>query len=61
MMRLDPDLREMYGRNAAKIGLEAIEALDDRPRAKYVFRHCYQAHTARRGQDDDSCRIGPGL
>ncbi|MGO8876649.1 MAG: formate--tetrahydrofolate ligase [Acidimicrobiales bacterium] len=33
---LDPALLEHYGENVAKIKLEAIEALSERPRAKYV-------------------------
>jgi formate--tetrahydrofolate ligase len=33
---LDPALLEHYGENVAKIKLGAIEALSDRPRAKYV-------------------------
>ncbi len=35
-MGLTPDLLEPYGRDVAKIRLEAIDALADRPRAKYV-------------------------
>jgi formate--tetrahydrofolate ligase len=35
-MGLRPDLLEPYGRDVMKIRLEAIEALADRPKAKYV-------------------------
>jgi formate--tetrahydrofolate ligase len=35
-MGLSPDLLEPYGRHVMKVGLEAIERLADRPRAKYV-------------------------
>jgi formate--tetrahydrofolate ligase len=35
-MGIDPALLEHYGENVAKIKLEAIEALADRPKAKYV-------------------------
>jgi formate--tetrahydrofolate ligase len=35
-MGLTPDLLEPYGRHVMKVSLDAIEALADRPRAKYV-------------------------
>jgi formate--tetrahydrofolate ligase len=35
-MGLSPDLLEPYGRHVMKVSLDAIEALADRPRAKYV-------------------------
>src|SRR6195256_7063039 len=35
-MGIDPHLLEPYGHDVAKIKLEAIEELKDRPRAKYV-------------------------
>ncbi len=35
-MGIGPELLEMYGEHVAKIKLEAIERLADRPRAKYV-------------------------
>jgi formate--tetrahydrofolate ligase len=35
-MGLTPDLLEPYGRNVMKVDLAAIDALADRPRAKYV-------------------------
>src|SRR5215510_7457675 len=35
-MGLTPDLLEPYGRHVMKVDLSAIEALADRPRAKYV-------------------------
>lgn len=35
-MGLPPDLLEPYGRHVMKVGLDAIEALSARPRAKYV-------------------------
>ena len=36
-MGLDPALLEPYGNDVAKVRLEAIEALADRPKAKYVI------------------------
>ncbi len=36
-MGLDPALLEPYGHDVAKVRLEAIEALADRPKAKYVI------------------------
>ncbi|MFP5073163.1 formate--tetrahydrofolate ligase [Pseudonocardia nantongensis] len=36
-MGLDPDLLEPYGRDVAKVRLDAIDTLADRPRAKYVI------------------------
>jgi formate--tetrahydrofolate ligase len=35
-MGIGPDLLEPYGTNVAKISLDAVEALADRPRARYV-------------------------
>jgi formate--tetrahydrofolate ligase len=35
-MGLDPDLLEPYGKSLAKISLDAIDQLKDRPKAKYV-------------------------
>lgn len=35
-MGIGPDFIEPYGRGAAKISLDAIDALSDRPKAKYV-------------------------
>src|SRR5258705_2819387 len=35
-MGIDPHLLEPYGHDVAKIKLDGIEALKDRPRAKYV-------------------------
>ena len=35
-MGIGPDLLEPYGGSVAKVKLEAIEALAERPRAKYV-------------------------
>ncbi len=36
-MGLSPDLTEQYGNDVLKISLDAIDALADRPRAKYVL------------------------
>ena len=36
-MGIEPDLLEHHGRHVAKVDLRAIEALADRPRAKYVI------------------------
>jgi formate--tetrahydrofolate ligase len=35
-MGIGPDLLEPYGANVAKVSLDAVEALADRPRARYV-------------------------
>ena len=35
-MGIGPDLLEPYGSNVAKVSLDAVEALADRPRARYV-------------------------
>src|SRR3984957_8331639 len=35
-MGIDPGLLEPYGSDVAKISLDAVEALADRPRARYV-------------------------
>src|SRR5271163_506243 len=35
-MGIEPDLLEPYGTNVAKVSLDAIQALADRPRARYV-------------------------
>ena len=35
-MGIAPDFLEPYGANVAKVSLDAVEALADRPRARYV-------------------------
>ena len=35
-MGIGPDLLELYGANVAKVSLDAVQALADRPRARYV-------------------------
>src|ERR1700735_4991267 len=35
-MGIAPELLEPYGANVAKVSLDAVEALADRPRARYV-------------------------
>ena len=55
-MGLPPELLERYGRDVTKIELDAIEALADRPRAKYVVVTGDDADAAGRGQDADHGR-----
>ena len=50
-MGIGPHLLEPHGDDLAKIRLEAIDELADRPKAQVRRRHGHHADAARRGQD----------
>ena len=59
-MGIGEHLLEPYGSSLAKIRLEAIEELSDRPNGEVRGRHGDHADAARRGQDHDDGRARPG-
>ncbi len=59
-MGIEPRLLEHYGESVAKIKLEAIAELADRPEGQVRGRLCDHPDAARRGQDDDCRRSRPG-
>ena len=59
-MGIGQHLLEPYGDELAKIRLEAIDELADRPKAKYVVVTAITPDPARRGQDHHDGRARPG-
>src|ERR1700727_1104193 len=57
-MGIGPELLEPYGTNVAKVSLDAVEALADRPRARYVV--VTAAPPAPRGEGKTTTRVGLG-
>jgi formate--tetrahydrofolate ligase len=55
------DLLEPYGTAVAKVKLEAIEELTDRPKAKYVVVSAYHPYASGRGEDHYYRGVGTGL
>jgi formate--tetrahydrofolate ligase len=60
-MGIDPDLLEPYGRSVAKISLDAIEALGDRPRAKYVLVSAITPTPLGEGKTTTTVGLGQGM
>ncbi|MGC0249351.1 formate--tetrahydrofolate ligase [Pseudactinotalea sp. Z1748] len=60
-MGLDPDLLELYGRDVAKVDLDAITALADRPKAKYVVVSAITPTPLGEGKTTTAVGLGQGL
>jgi formate--tetrahydrofolate ligase len=60
-MGIAPDLLEPYGRHVAKISLDAIDALADRPRAKYVLVSAITPTPLGEGKTTTTVGLGQGL
>ncbi len=60
-MGLDPRLLEPYGRDVAKISLDAIEELAERPRAKYVVVSAMTPTPLGEGKTTTTVGLGQGL
>jgi formate--tetrahydrofolate ligase len=58
---IDPDLLEHYGRHVAKIDLAAMDALADRPRAKYVVVTAITPTPLGEGKTTTSVGLAQGL
>ena len=60
-MGLDEDLIEPYGRGVGKVGLEAVERLSERPRAKYVLVTAITPTPLGEGKTTTAVGLGQGL
>ena len=60
-MGIAPELLEPYGRGVAKISLDAIEALADRPRAKYVLVSAVTPTPLGEGKTTTTVGLGQGF
>ncbi len=58
---IDPDHLEPYGRHVAKIDLAAIDALADRPRAKYIVVTAITPTPLGEGKTTTSVGLAQGL
>src|SRR5437764_13639296 len=58
---IGPHLLEPYGHHVAKISLEAIEELADRPRAKYVVVSAITPTPLGEGKTTTTVGLGQGL
>ncbi len=58
---IPPEHLEPYGRGAAKIGLEAIEAMADRPRARYVVVSAITPTPLGEGKTTTTVGLGQGF
>ena len=56
-----PHLLEHYGKDVAKIKLDAIEELEDRPRAKYVVVSAITPTPLGEGKTSTTVGLGQGL
>jgi formate--tetrahydrofolate ligase len=60
-MGIVPELLEPYGRGVAKISLDAVEALADRPRAKYVLVSAVTPTPLGEGKTTTTVGLGQGF
>ncbi len=58
---IPPEYLEPYGRGAAKIGLDAIEAMADRPRARYVVVSAITPTPLGEGKTTTTVGLGQGF
>jgi formate--tetrahydrofolate ligase len=58
---IPPDLLEPYGRGAAKISLEAIDAMADRPKARYVVVSAITPTPLGEGKTTTTVGLGQGF
>ncbi len=60
-MNIPPEFLEPYGRNVMKVGLEAIEAMSDRPKAKYVVVSAITPTPLGEGKTTTSVGLAQGM
>ncbi|MGB5937225.1 MAG: formate--tetrahydrofolate ligase [Ornithinimicrobium sp.] len=60
-MNIPPEFLEPYGRNVMKVGLEAIEAMSERPKAKYVVVSAITPTPLGEGKTTTSVGLAQGM
>ncbi|CAN5544313.1 formate--tetrahydrofolate ligase [soil metagenome] len=60
-MSIPPEFLEPYGKNVMKVGLEAIEAMSDRPKAKYVVVSAITPTPLGEGKTTTSVGLAQGM